>query len=115
MLTIDSSTCEQTTNITFFTKHLKHPWKTISISSQNYVKRPNTIGHSMQKINGDGNVNLVFLTSLSDLKEWSLFGFAKGANIDTMTMAALFTEVKAYDATLKPSKTTMETTPCDQA
>ena len=57
----------------------------------------------------------VFLTSLSDLKEWSQFGFPKGANIDTMTTGALFAEVKAYDATLKDSKTTMETTPSDQA
>jgi hypothetical protein len=32
-----------------------------------------------------------------------------------MTSAALFAEVKAYDATLNPSKTTTETTPSDQA
>src|SRR5436309_13767510 len=57
----------------------------------------------------DRNANLVFLSSLSDLKEWVLFGLAKGNNIDTMTTAALFAEVKAYDATLKTPKITTET------
>ena len=45
--------------------------------------------------NRDGNTNLVFLTSLSNLKECSIFGLAKGANIATMTTAALFAEVKS--------------------
>ena len=62
----------------------------------------------------DRNANLVFLSSLSDLKEWVLFGLAKGANIDTMTTAALFAKVKAYNATLKTIKITMETS-FDQA
>src|SRR5947199_2883683 len=57
----------------------------------------------------DRNGNLVFLSSLYDLKEWLLFRLAKGANIDTMTTVALFTEVKVYDATLKTPKITMET------
>ena len=37
-----------------------------------YHKLPNA------QANIDGMVNLVFLTSRSDLKEWSLFGLAKG-------------------------------------
>ena len=38
--------------------------------------------------NTDGIANLVFLSTLSDLKEWPLFGLAKGANIDTMTTSS---------------------------
>ena len=64
--------------------------------------------------NTDGMANLVFFSSLSDLKEWSLFELAKGANINTMTSAALFAEVKTYDATLKHPKTSSEITPSDQ-
>src|SRR5438552_6100376 len=58
--------------------------------------------------------NLSFFTSLSGLKECSLFGLAKGANINNMTSAALFAEVKAYDAILNPPKPWTETT-SDQA
>ena len=73
-----------------------------------YHKPPNA------QANTDGMANLAFLSSLSGLKEWSLFGLAKGANINNMTSAALFAEVKAYDATLNPPKTSTETT-SDQA
>src|SRR5216117_1432892 len=58
-----------------------------------YHKPPNAQAET------DRNVNLVFLLSLSDLKEWLLFGLAKGVNIDTMTTAAHLVEVTAYDAT----------------
>src|SRR5438045_4440589 len=73
-----------------------------------YYKPPNA------QDNTDGMANLAFLSSLSGLKEWSLFGLAKGANINNMTSAALFAEVKAYDATLNPPKPSTETT-SDQA
>src|SRR5436309_14634019 len=100
------STCKQITNITCFEKRLKRPWKikfTKLRQKAEYHKPPDAQAET------DRNANLVFLSSLSDLKEWVLFGLAKGANIDTMTTAALFAEVKAYDATLKTPKITTET------
>src|SRR5437667_11306389 len=73
-----------------------------------YHKPPNA------QANTDGMANLAFLSSLSGLKEWSLFGLAKGANINNMTSAALFAEVKPYDTTLNPPKPSTKPHPTKQ-
>ena len=73
-----------------------------------YHKPPN----ARSKI--DGMANLTFLKSLGD--GWRIFQLAKGSQIATMSTSMLHAEIRAYDATLKPSKTSTETiTPSDQA
>ena len=62
----------------------------------------------------DGMANLTLLKSLGD--GWRIFQLAKGSQIATMSTSMLYAEIRAYDATLKPSKTSTETiTPSDQA
>jgi len=64
----------------------------------------------------DQAVNLQFLQSLGNDKDWELFALAKGDNIRTLSTAELLAEVRALDArrngtTNNPATTTQTATP----